>query len=168
MSRRFHERRAAQRLEEQAERQRVVAEASGRPADKGSQTKANKKSCRRFNTYNAFVDAVGRHLQPMDREVWHVVWRFVDGWTNTAELRLSDIAARLNCHNRTVARSLDRLAKAGLIERLKRGTRQGGPSRYRLEPDVTRCLPRLQLHGKRLSGNPKPATNRNAGGRFTT
>ena len=174
--------RAAQRAAEAAKkgvRQEAAADcpsgerpAEGPPAarqrGKPNANAVAKARCR-FATYNAFTDSVGRYLQPVDREVWHVVWRFADGWTNTAELRLNDIAARLNCHTRTVARSIERLVKAGLIVRLKRGTRQGGPSRYRLEPNVLGCLPRLQCRDKpRRPGNPKPTTRRSEKGKFTT
>lgn len=108
------------------------------PAGETTDRAARDKARRRFVTLNTFVDAVGRYLQSSDREVWHVLFRFADGATNVAEVRLADIACRLGRHSRTVARSIDRLSDAGLVERIKRGTRQGGPSRYLIDPEPGR------------------------------
>jgi hypothetical protein len=138
-------------------------------------TNSAQKSRTRFNTLNTFVDAVGRYLPPSDREVWHVLFRFADGATNIAEVRHADIAPRLGFHTRTVKRSIDRLIACGLLERLKRGTRQGGPSRYRLDPEPSRHLPAIRAGwqesssgGKRLAGAKSPEPNRTKSGQFTT
>ena len=133
-------------------------------------TNAAQKSRTRFNTFNTFVDAVGRYLAPSDREVWHVVFRFADAATDIAEVRHADIAARLGFHTRTVKRSIDRLITHGLVERLKRGTRQGGPSRYRLDPEPKRHLPAIQVNGvaKRPARRRPTQPARSQNGRFTT
>lgn len=133
------------------------------------------KARRRFTTFNTFVDAVGRYLPASDREVWHVLFRFADAATNVAEVRLADIAARLNCHARTTSRSIDRLCRTGLVERIKRGTRQGGPSRYRIDPEPARHLDALRRawdsvqrpddHGRHRA---RRTPSRSASGKFTT
>lgn len=96
---------------------------------------------RRWVTLNTFVDRVARHLDAHEVAVWLVLFR----WTQDdhAEIRLEDIAGRVGKSTRAVSRAVDRLLEVGLIERLKRGTRQGGPSRYRLEPDPAAALPKL-------------------------
>lgn len=137
--------------------------------------RAKAKSRQRFATFNSFVDAVGRYLHPSDREVWHVLFRFADAETNAAEVRLADIACRLGCHTRTVARSVDRLIDAGLVERLKRGTRQGGPSRYRIDPQPGLLVETLRAAWEQQQPAPptkpaatRPAVRRSQKGQFTT
>lgn len=146
-----------------------------RRSSKSSRLPAREKSRRRFVTMNSFVDYVGRYLHANDREVWHVLFRFADAETNTAEIRLEDIAVRLDRHPRTVSRSVDRLIRARLVERLKRGTRQGGPSRYLVDPDPTRHADAIKAGwelARDSSGttrrSPPPPAARNADGRFTT
>lgn len=132
------------------------------------------KARRRFVTFNTFVDAVGRYLPASDREVWHVLFRFADAATNVAEVRLADIAARLGRHTRTTSRSVDRLCRSGLVERMKRGTRQGGPSRYLVDPEPTRHLDVLRRAWEAGQGETKRAARRRGrpsrckSGKFTT
>lgn len=146
----------------------AAAAAKGDPSAKA-------KSRQRFATFNSFVDAVGRYLHPSDREVWHVLFRFADAETNAAEVRLADIACRLGCHTRTVARSVKRLIKAGLVERLKRGTRQGGPSRYRIDPQPGLRVEPLRAAWQRRQpattgkpAKPRQPVRRSSKGQFTT
>lgn len=133
------------------------------------------KARRRFVTFNTFVDAVGRYLPAADREVWHVLFRFADAATNVAEVRLADIAARLDCHTRTTSRSVDRLCATGLVERIKRGTRQGGPSRYRIDPEPARHVDALRAAWQARQRQPgsgsdrqRPKPSRSPSGQFTT
>jgi len=130
------------------------------------------KDRKRWVTFNLFVDRVARHLDDAEQGAWYVLFR----WTqdDTAEIRLDDIAARIGKSTRTVSRAVDRLLEVGLLERLKRGTRQGGPSRYRLEPDPAVALARLQADrppqhdtGDVLKSRPKHQ-KRDANGSFTT
>jgi hypothetical protein len=141
-----------------------------RPAETKPTSKSKDRS--RWVTFNTFVDRVARHLDDAEQGAWYVLFR----WTqdDTAEIRLDDIAARIGKSTRTVSRAVDRLVEVGLLERLKRGTRQGGPSRYRLQPDPSVCLPRLQADaqpqrdtGDRLKATPKHQ-KRDRRGAFTT
>lgn len=144
-----------------------------RSAGKGGD--ARDKANRRFRTFNAFTDSVGRYVPAHAREAWHVVFRFADAITNEAELRVPDISARLGCDDRTVERGLKWLMVAGLITRLRRGTRQGGASRYFIDPDPGRRLDDLKaMHEERDGrkrpriGRAVPPANRAKSGRFTT
>ncbi len=126
----------------------------------------------RWRTLNTFVDRVARHLDDAEQAVWFVVFRFTQD--DAAEVRIQDIAGRVGKSARTVQRAVDRLIEVGLLERLKRGTRQGGPSRYRLEPDPSIALPRLQADstpqrdtGDTLKHTPKHR-RRDLRGAFTT
>ena len=113
---------------------------AARPADRKPTSKSKDRS--RWVTFNTFVDRVARHLETQEQAAWHTVFR----WTqdDTAEIRIADIAAKIGRSTRSAQRAIERLIAVGLLERLKRGTRQGGPSRYRLEPDPAVALPRLQ------------------------
>jgi len=149
------------------------ATAAARSAGKGGD--ARDKANRRFKTFNAFTDSVGRYVPAHAREAWHVVFRFADATTNEAELRVPDISARLGCDDRTVERGLKWLMVAGLITRLRRGTRQGGASRYFIDPDPGRRLDDLKaMHEERDGrkrpriGRAVPPANRAKSGRFTT
>lgn len=122
---------------------REVARSAGRVA--GGRPTSGPKSRpdrRRWVTLNTFVDRVARYLDSQEIAVWLVMFR----WTQDdhAEIRLTDIASRVGKSTRAAKRAIDRLLEVGLLERLKRGTRQGGPSRYRLEPDPAVALPRLR------------------------
>lgn len=116
----------------------VAAGAAGKGTGQGKK----ERDRRRWVTLNTFVDRVARHLEPIEAAVWLVMFRFTQD--DTAEVRVADIAARIGKTARSVQRAIDMLTDAGLIERIKRGTRQGGPSRYRLEPDPAATIPRLQ------------------------
>jgi hypothetical protein len=115
-------------------------EASGKPTAK----EQKKNDRRRWHTLNTFVDAVARYLDVAEQAVWFAVFRLTQD--DTADVSLQAIAGRVGKSTRTVQRAIDTLVDAGLLERLKRGTRQGGPSRYRLEPDPSAALPRLQAN----------------------
>ena len=142
------------------------------PAKAGKATTGRRAERRRWVTLNTFVDRVARHLDTHEVAAWFVVFR----WTqdNHAEIRIADIAARLGKSTRATTRAVDRLLEVGLLERLKRGTRQGGPSRYRLEPDPEVALPKLAPErdsqrdtGDTLKRIPKHQT-RDSRGSFTT
>jgi DNA-binding transcriptional ArsR family regulator len=119
-----------------------AVEAAVKAATKRSKAEPGRRGDRgRWVTLNTFVDRVARHLEAHEIAVWFVVFR----WTQDdhAEIRIADIAGRVGKSDRSVQRAVDRLLEVGLLERLKRGTRQGGPSRYRLEPDPSVALPKL-------------------------
>ena len=150
---------------------------AGQPGDSKSSPETNeaakkKRDRTRWATFNTFVDRVARHLDAAEASVWYVIFR----WTqdDTAEIRLSDIAARVGKSTRSVQRAVDRLIEVGLLERLKRGTRQGGPSRYRLESDPAIAIPTIQSRqsaqrdaGVRLK-QPPEHKKRDKKGAFTT
>jgi hypothetical protein len=120
---------------------RPRAAAGATSAAKRARTSRPRADRGRWLTLNTFVDRVARHLDPHEVAVWVVVFR----WTqdDTADIRIADIASRTGKSTRTVQRAVDRLVDVGLLERLRRGTRQGGPTRYRLEPDPASALQKL-------------------------
>jgi hypothetical protein len=146
------------------------ATAKGKPA-----TEAREKSRRRFATYNTFTDSVARFVPPAPREVWRVLWRFADADTNQLEVRVADVAARLNFDDRTVERGLKWLMVSGLLKRIRRGTRQTGPSLYWLDPNPDRHIETLRTQHERRAATrrqpetrPGTPTTRLRNGRFST
>jgi len=149
----------------------ATAKASS-PARSGD---ARDRATCRFTTLNSFTDSAGRYVPSIAREVWHIIFRFADAGTNEAELRVPDIAARLDCDDRTAERGLKVLMATGLITRLRRGTRQSGPSRYFIDPNPSRHIDKLKaIHEQKTDkkvprmGRPIPSTGRAKGGQFTT
>jgi len=117
----------------------------------------------RFATLNAFVDGVARYLDDTDRHAWHVLFRHADASTSTAEVSIDTIAEKVARSPRSVIRAIEHLTKCKLIERLHRGRRQTGPSRYRIHTRPGECLERVrQLADARAAGK-KPRRQRDTG-----
>lgn len=147
-------------------------EAEAKVAKRAKPAKGRQAGNGRWTTLNTFVDRVARHLDDHEVAVWLVLFR----WTQDdhAEIRIADIAGRLGKSTRATIRAVDRLLEVGLLERLKRGSRQGGPSRYRLDPDPAVALPKLTAEsgskhdaGDTLKRAPKHQ-RRDRRGTFTT
>ena len=117
------------------------ATAAPMPAKAAASTSRSTGGRGRWLTFNTFVDRVARHLELHEQAVWMVIYRTVQD--DTAEIGVEDIATKINRSTRTVKRAVDRLVAVGLLERLRRGTKQSGPTRYRLEADPAVALPRL-------------------------
>jgi hypothetical protein len=156
---------------------RPPAGAVAAPATTSRKTtkESREKSRRRFQTYNAFADKVARFVPAAARDVWFVLYRFADADTDQAEVRVPDIADRLGCDDRTAERGLKWLMANGLLTRLRRGTRQTGPSLYLLDPDPARHVDELRRkHEQRAATKRQPDTRpgtptvRSENGRFST
>ena len=138
MSRRFHERRAAQRAEEEAERQRIAAEASGRPVGGRSPTKASRKSADRWGTLNEFVDVIAPAITKTEAFVWLLLFRHAKGGVvETSERR---IATALQIQRTSAGRALRGLVNCGLVWVIYRSTAKGLPSKYGIHPQPSKCL----------------------------
>ena len=101
-----------------------------------TQPRSNKRTGRRFEMLNNFIDFSMGKLGRSDVTVWFVLFRDAkDGVSHTGQ---KDIARRAGISDRTVRRALDRLAKTGLLEVAKRGGLNRGVSSYRLRgiPDA--------------------------------
>jgi len=86
---------------------------------------------RRFGLLNAFVDQGMPNLSRGALAVWLLLYRHAaqDGVVRAS---VADLARRTGTSTSTAKRALDRLCKAGWVERIKRGTLAGGPSVWRL------------------------------------
>ena len=87
---------------------------------------------RRFAMLNSVVDtALPLFKGRADLAAWLILYRHAkpDG---AATASVGDMARRAGCSQSAIKRALERLCRAGLVERIKRGTLAGGPSVWRL------------------------------------
>lgn len=87
----------------------------------------------RFAVLNAFVDfgIADADLTPAEALVWLVLFRDTKG-TGTARTGQTDIARRAALDVRTVRRAVASLTAKGILETVRRGRLNVGPSVYRV------------------------------------
>ena len=87
----------------------------------------------RFELLNAFVDSVMTDLSRSELAVWLTLYRDTkrDG---TARTSLSDVARRGGMDRQTASRAVGRLARRKMLQVLRRGSLNQGPSIYRVFP----------------------------------
>jgi DNA-binding transcriptional ArsR family regulator len=79
---------------------------------------------------NRFLDHTVRTLHPSAALVWLQLLRDERG--GTARTAVSDLARRCGLSPRTVKRRLAELRTCGLLEVVEQGTRETGPTMYKL------------------------------------
>ena len=89
----------------------------------------------RFAVLNAFVDfgIADADLTPAEALVWLVLYRDTKG-TGTARTAQADVARRAGLDVRTVRRAVASLTAKGMLETVRRGRLNAGPSVYRAHP----------------------------------
>ncbi|MFO0821972.1 MAG: helix-turn-helix domain-containing protein [Gemmataceae bacterium] len=92
----------------------------------------------RFAVLNAFVDfgIADADLTPAESIVWLVLFRDVKG-EGTARTAQADIARRAGLDVRTVRRAVASLEAKGMLQTVRRGRLNAGPSVYRVHPITT-------------------------------
>ena len=90
----------------------------------------------RFAVLNAFTDFSMAKLTGAEAKVWLILFRDTKG-TGTARTGQADIARRAGIDERTVRRALVKLERKGLVQVVKRGKLNVGPSTYRVHPTGT-------------------------------
>jgi len=79
---------------------------------------------------NQFLDRTARELHPSAALVWVLLLR--DERSGTARTAVSDLARRAGVSERTVKRHLSALKACGLLEVVKAGKPDAGPTVYKL------------------------------------
>ena len=103
-------------------------------ADPPARRKTSKRASRlRFEMLNAFVDSGMADLSRAELAVWLILYRDTkpDG---TARASLDDIARRAGMDRQTASRAVGRLARRKMLQVLRRGGLNQGPSEYRVFP----------------------------------
>lgn len=85
---------------------------------------------------NRFLDTTARAIHPSAALVWLQLLRDERG--GTARTAVTDLARRCGLSSRTVKRRLAELKACGLVVVLKPGTRDAGPTVYKLLPSPLR------------------------------
>lgn len=112
-------------------REERAAEAARREAAKPKRRTRSE----RFAALNAFVDfgIANADLTPAEAVVWLVLFRDTkgDGAARTAQ---ADIARRAGLDVRTARRAVATLTTKGMLQTVRRGRLNAGPSTYRVHP----------------------------------
>lgn len=92
-----------------------------------------RRSSLRFELFNAFVDGGMAGLSRSELVVWIILYRDTkpDG---TARTSLADLARRGGMDRQTASRAIGRLEKRKMLQVLRRGGLNRGPSSYRVFP----------------------------------
>jgi DNA-binding MarR family transcriptional regulator len=99
---------------------------------------ARRKSSRResrlrFELLNAFVDTGMAELSRAELAVWLVLYRDTKR-EGTARASLDDLARRGGMNRQTASRAVGRLARRNMLQVIRRGGLNSGPSTYRVFP----------------------------------
>ncbi len=96
--------------------------------------KTTKRASRlRFELLNAFVDSGMADLSRGELAVWLILYRDTKPG-GTARVSLGDIARRAVIDRQTASRAVGRLARRKMLQVLRRGGLNQGPSEYRIFP----------------------------------
>jgi hypothetical protein len=88
----------------------------------------------RFAVLNAFADCALADLTGAQVKVWLILFRDTKAATGTARTGQADIARRAGLSRRGVQVARDKLAAKGLVNVVRRGRLNAGPSTYRVHP----------------------------------
>jgi hypothetical protein len=91
----------------------------------------------RFAALNAFTDCALADLTGAEAKVWLILFRDTKAATGTARTGQADIARRAGLSRRGVQVALDKLTAKGLVQLVRRGRLNAGPSTYRVHPTGT-------------------------------
>jgi DNA-binding MarR family transcriptional regulator len=109
----------------------VVSERNGTTTPARRTTK--RRSCLRFEVLNAFVDDGMADLSRAELAVWLTLYRDTkpDG---TARASLDDLARRGGMNRQTASRAVGKLERRKMLQVVRRGGLNRGPSTYRVFP----------------------------------
>jgi hypothetical protein len=94
----------------------------------------------RFAVLNAFTDCTLADLTGAETKVWLILFRDTKAATGTARTGQADIARRARLSRRGVQVALDKLTAKGLVQLVRRGRLNAGPSTYRVHPTGARSI----------------------------
>ena len=102
--------------------------------DRPARQKTSKRASRlRFEVLNAFVDSGMADLSRAELAVWLVLYRDTKP-SGTARASLADIANRAGIDRQTASRAVGKLSRRKMLQVLRRGGLNQGPSEYRVFP----------------------------------
>jgi DNA-binding MarR family transcriptional regulator len=103
-------------------------------AEPPARRKTSKRASRlRFEVLNAFVDRGMSDLSRAELALWLILYRDTKR-CGTARASLSDIARRAGIDRQTASRAVGKLTRRKMLQVLRRGGLNQGPSEYRVFP----------------------------------
>jgi DNA-binding MarR family transcriptional regulator len=103
-------------------------------ADSPARRKTTKRVSRlRFEMLNAFVDSGMADLSRAELALWLILYRDTKP-SGIAQASLGDIAHRAGIDRQTASRAVGKLARRKMLQVLRRGGLNQGPSEYRVFP----------------------------------
>jgi DNA-binding MarR family transcriptional regulator len=87
----------------------------------------------RFEMLNAFVDTGMADLNRAELAVWLILYRDTQR-NGVARASLDDLARRGGMNRQTASRAVGRLARRNMLQVIRRGGLNTGPSAYRVYP----------------------------------
>jgi hypothetical protein len=116
-------------------RQPPPPRAPDRPVAKRGRPRRKGDLARRFGLFNAVVDYAIRDMHRSELAAFVILWRHAKA-DGTVSASIADLARRGGCSRRAIQNGIKRLITKRLLERIKRGTLEGGPTHWRLvKPD---------------------------------
>ena len=91
----------------------------------------------RFAVLNAFADFTLANLTGAETKVWLILFRDAKAATGTARTGQTDIARRAGVKPRMVRYAVASLEAKGMVQVVRRGRLNAGPSVYRVHPTGT-------------------------------
>jgi hypothetical protein len=102
--------------------------------DSPARRRTTKRESRlRFETFNAFVDSGMSTLSRAELALWLILYRDTKR-SGTARASLADIARRAGFDRQTASRAVGKLTRRNMLQVLRRGGLNQGPSEYRVFP----------------------------------
>ena len=84
------------------------------------------------------VDQILKHISPGAGIVWLVLFR--NAYEGKARISVERIASFCSFGERQVVRHVNELVERGIVRRAVRGSKNGGPTVYELNPDYIAAL----------------------------
>jgi hypothetical protein len=94
---------------------------------------SRRESRLRFETLNAFVDCGMADLSRGELAAWLILYRDTQR-NGVARASLDDLARRGGMNRQTASRAVGRLARRSMLQVIRRGGLNSGPSTYRVFP----------------------------------
>ena len=91
-------------------------------------------SALRFEMLNAFADSGTQGLSRAEIVVWLILFRDTKGNDSTARTSLADLARRGGMDRKTASRAIGKLESRRMLQVIKRGGLNLGPSVFRVFP----------------------------------
>jgi hypothetical protein len=126
----------------------AVFRADAEPTNTTPAAKPTRRTKRgeRFAALNTFTDCSLSDLTGSEVKVWLILFRDTKAATGTARTGQADLARRAGLSVRGAQIALGKLQEKGLVQVIRRGCLNAGPSTYRVHSTSTNRIPTQSRH----------------------